>query len=68
MGNKHSISELSQENLDLLKTQTGWSEEEIKEQYEEFMTLSHNGKVAKDVLLEKFQVCHLPISVILYLL
>lgn len=59
MGNKNSTAELSQEDLDLFATQTGWSVEDIKGFYEEFVKNAPGGKIPKEVFLNSFQVCYL---------
>ena len=66
MGNKNSTAELSQEDLDLFATQTGWSAEDIKGFYEEFVRNAPDGKLPKEVFLNSFQVRYLMLLYIQY--
>ena len=58
MGNKNSTAELSQEDLDLFVTQTGWSEEEIKKFHQDFVRNAPSGKVPKEVFKNTFKVSY----------
>ena len=56
MGNKNSTSNPSQEDFDLLASQTGKSVEEIKEIYEDFVSDFPDGKISKEDFLKNFPV------------
>ena len=56
MGNKNSTSNPSQEDFDLLATQTGKSVEEIKEIYGDFVSDFPDGKISKEDFLKNFPV------------
>ena len=57
MGNKNSTSNPSQEDFNLLATQTGKSVEEIKEIYEDFVRDFPDGKISKEDFQKYFPVC-----------
>ena len=56
MENQASTSNLSQEDFDLMATQTEISRETIKEIYEEFMTEYPNGIISKENFLKELPV------------
>ena len=56
MENQASTSNLSQEDFDLMTTQTGISRETIKEIYEEFMKEYPNGIISKENFLKELPV------------
>ena len=62
MENQASTFNLSQEDFDLMTTQTGISRETIKEIYEEFMTEYPNGIISKENFLKELPVKILVLS------